>query len=161
VSRDPAFAAKVQDIVGLYLNPPEHAVVLSVDEKTSIQALDRTQRPLPLRSGRATRHTHDSKRHGVVDLYAALEVATGQVTHRLSATHTAADVLTFMRKVVRAYPGRALHVILDNPSAHGTPDVRRGSLTTRRCISTTRRRAPPGSTRSKTSSASSESNLSA
>lgn len=124
VSRDPQFAAKVRDIVGLYLNPPEHAVVLSVDEKTSIQALERTQQPLPLRSGRAARHTHDYKRHGVVDLYAALEVATGEVTHRLSASHTAADFLTFMRKVVRAYPGRELHVILDNSSTHGTPGVR-------------------------------------
>ena len=124
VSRDPAFVAKVRDVVGLYLNPPEHAVVLSVDEKTSIQALERTQRPLPLRSGRATRHTHDYKRHGVVDLYAALEVATGQVIHRLSATHTAADFLAFMRKVVRVYPGRELHVVLDNSSSHGTPAVR-------------------------------------
>src|SRR6266404_2859012 len=124
VSRDPEFAAKVRDVVGLYLDPPEHAAVLSVDEKTSIQALERTQRPLPLRSGRATRHTHDYKRHGVVDLYAALEVATGDVTHRLSARHTAADFLTFMRKVVRAYPNRELHVILDNSSTHRTPDVR-------------------------------------
>jgi len=124
VSRDPAFVAKVRDVVGLYLNPPEHAVVLSVDEKTSIQALERTQQPLPLRSGRATRHTHDYKRHGVVDLYAALEVATGQVTHRLSARHTAADFLAFMRKVVRAYPRRELHVILDNSSSHGTPEVK-------------------------------------
>ncbi len=73
VSRDPNFASKVKDVVGLYLNPPEHAVVLSVDEKTSIQALERTQLPLPLRSGRAVRHTHDYKRHGVLDLYAALE----------------------------------------------------------------------------------------
>ena len=124
VSRDPAFAAKVRDVVGLYLNPPEHAVVLSMDEKTSIQALERTQRPLPLRTGRATRHTHDYKRHGVVDLYAALEVATGQVTHRVSATHTAADFLAFLRTIVRAYPGRELHVILDNSSSHGTPEVR-------------------------------------
>lgn len=124
VSRDPAFVAKVRDIVGLYLNPPDHAVVLSVDEKTSIQALERTQRPLPLRSGRAVRHTHDYKRHGVIDLYAALEVATGQVTHRLSPTHTAADFLAFMAKVVRAYPDRELHVILDNSSTHRTPDVR-------------------------------------
>src|SRR5258705_4445214 len=124
VSRDPHFVAKVRDIVGLYLNPPEHAVVLSVDEKTSIQALERTQRPLPLRSGRATRHTHDYKRHGVLDLYAALEVATGEVTHRLSASHTAADFLAFMRKVVRAYPRRELHVILDNSSSHSTPEVR-------------------------------------
>jgi len=124
VSRDPAFVAKVQDVVGLYLNPPQHAVVLSVDEKTSIQALERTQQPLPLRTGRATRHTHDYKRHGVVDLYAALEVATGKVTHRLSARHTSADFLTFMRKVVRQYPDRELHVILDNSSSHGTPEVR-------------------------------------
>jgi transposase len=124
VSRDPAFVAKVRDVVGLYLNPPEHAVVLSVDEKTSIQALERTQQPLPLRSGRATRHTHDYKRHGVVDLYAALEVATGQVTHRLSHRHTAADFLAFMRKVVRVYPRRELHVILDNSSTHSTPEVR-------------------------------------
>src|SRR4029453_18682390 len=124
VSRDPAFAAKVRDVVGLYLAPPEHAVVLSMDEKTAIQALERTQRPLPLRSGRATRHPHDYKRHGVVDLYGAVEAATGQVTHRGSATHTAADFLAFMRKVVRAYPGRELHVILDNSSSHGTPEVR-------------------------------------
>jgi transposase len=124
VSRDPAFAAKVRDIVGLYLHPPDHAVVLSIDEKTSIQALERTQPPLPLRSGRATRHTHDYKRHGIVDLYAALEVATGQVTHRVTATHTAADFLAFMRQVVRAYPRRELHVILDNSSSHSTPEVR-------------------------------------
>ena len=75
VSRDPAFAEKVNDVVGLYLSPPTNAVVLSVDEKTSIQALERTQLPLPLRTGRAVRHTHDYKRHGVLDLYAALEIA--------------------------------------------------------------------------------------
>ena len=123
VSRDPNFAAKVKDVVGLYLNPPEHAVVLSVDEKTSIQALQRTQPPLPLRSGRAVRHTHDYKRHGVVDLFAALEVATGKVTHRVTDTHTGADFLGFMKKVVRQYPGRELHVILDNSSTHGTEDI--------------------------------------
>ena len=124
VSRDPQFAAKVKDVVGLYLNPPEHAVVLSVDEKTSIQALERTQPPLPLRSGRAVRHTHDYKRHGVIDLFAALEVATGTVTHHMSNTHAARDFLGFMKKVVRKYPGRELHVILDNSSTHGTADVR-------------------------------------
>jgi transposase len=124
VSRDPAFVAKVQDVVGLYLAPPEHAVVLSVDEKTSIQALERTQLPLPLRSGRARRHTHDYKRHGVVDLYAALEVATGKVTHRVSDSHTAMDFLAFMNKVERAYPSQDLHVILDNSSSHGTPEVK-------------------------------------
>ena len=123
VSRDPQFAAKVKDVVGLYLNPPERAVVLSVDEKTSIQALQRTQPPLPLRSGRAVRHTHDYKRHGVVDLFAALEVATGKVTHRVSDTHTAADFLAFMKKVVRQYPGRELHVILHNSSTHRTEEI--------------------------------------
>jgi len=125
VSRDPAFAEKVDDVVGLYLNPPTHAIVLSVDEKTSIQALQRFQMPLPLRSGRAVRHTHDYKRHGVVDLFAALEIATGQVTHQLRDSHTGADFLSFMKRVVRRYPGRELHVILDNSSTHSTPDVRK------------------------------------
>ena len=124
VSRDPAFAAKVTDVVGLYLRPPEHAIVLSVDEKTSIQALERTQPPLPLRTGRAVRHTHDYRRHGVVDLFAALEIATGTVTHRFSPTHTSADFLRFMKKVVRTYPDRDLHVVLDNSSTHNTAEVR-------------------------------------
>lgn len=123
VSRDPAFVEKVEDVVGLYLNPPTHAIVLSVDEKTSIQALERTQLPLPLRTGRAARHTHDYKRHGVLDLFAALEVATGKVTHELRESHTGADFLGFMQKVARQYAGRELHVILDNSSTHGTPDV--------------------------------------
>jgi transposase len=108
----------------LYLHPPEHAIVLSVDEKTSIQALERTQRPLPLRAGRAVRHTHDYRRHGVLDLFAALEIATGKVTHRFSPTHTGADFLRFMRKVARAYPDRDLHVVLDNSSTHNTEEVR-------------------------------------
>jgi transposase len=124
VSRDPEFVAKVRDIVGLYLNPPTNAVVLSMDEKTSIQALERTQLPLPMRRGRAARHTHDYKRHGVVDLYAALEVATGNVTHRITERHTAVDFLAFMRQVTRAYPDQELHVILDNSSSHRTPSVR-------------------------------------
>jgi transposase len=123
VSRAPAFSQKVKDVVGLYLNPPEHAVVLSVDEKTSIQALERTQLPLPLRKGRARRHTHDYKRHGVVDLYAALEVATGRVTGAVTNSHTAADFIGFMNKVVRQYPKTELHVILDNSSTHSTPEV--------------------------------------
>ena len=124
VSRDPAFAAKVTDVVGLYLHPPEHAIVLSVDEKTSIQALERTQPPLPLRAGRAVRHTHDYRRHGILDLFAALEVATGKVTHAFSASHTAADFLRFMKKVARSYPARELHVVLDNSSTHDTDDIR-------------------------------------
>lgn len=124
VSRDPAFAAKVTDVVGLYLHPPEHAIVLSVDEKTSIQALERTQPPLPMRTGRAVRHTHDYRRHGILDLYAALEVATGQVTHAFSTRHTAADFLRFMKKVARTYPDQELHVVLDNSSTHNTDEIR-------------------------------------
>jgi transposase len=125
VSRDPEFAAKVRDVVGLYLNPPEAAIVLSVDEKTQIQALERTQLPLPLRPGRAARHTHDDKRHGVVDLYAALNIATGEVAHQCSDSHTAADFLSFMKKVVRLHPRVELHVVLDNSSTHRTPAIQR------------------------------------
>jgi transposase len=124
VSRDPEFAEKVKDIVGLYLNPPDKAIVLSVDEKTSIQALERTQLPLPLRQGRAARHTHDYKRHGVLDLYAALNVATGEVAHACTESHTAADFLGFMKLVARLHPRRELHVVLDNSSTHGTPEIR-------------------------------------
>lgn len=124
VSHDPKFAEKVEDVVGLYLNPPQSAIVLSVDEKTQIQALQRTQLPLPLRRGRARRHTHDYKRHGVVDLYAALNPATGKVVHKCTDSHTARDFISFMRKVVRTYPKRELHVILDNSSTHDTEDVR-------------------------------------
>ena len=120
VSRDPAFAEKVEDIVGLYMSPPEHAVVLSVDEKTSIQALERTQLPLPMRQGRAARHTHDYKRHGVVDLFAALEIGTGRATHSVRDSHTSKDFLAFMKKVARKYPDQELHVILDNSSTHRT-----------------------------------------
>ena len=94
VSRDPEFARKVDDVVGLYMNPPHNAVVLSVDEKTQVQALERTQLPLPLREGRAVRHTHDYRRHGVVDLYAALNVDSGHVTHACKDSHTGADFLS-------------------------------------------------------------------
>jgi transposase len=123
VSRDPAFAQKVRDVVGLYLNPPENAVVLSLDEKTQVQALERSQLPLPLRQGRAVRHTHDYKRHGVIDLYAALNVLTGEVTHACTESHTAADFLAFMKLVARRQPRRELHVIIDNSSTHSTPAV--------------------------------------
>ena len=131
--------AKVKDVVGLYLHPPEHAVVLSVDEKTSIQALERTQPPLPLRSGRAARHTHDYKRHGVLDLYAALEIATGTVTHRLSETHTAKDFITFMDQVVRVYPEVDLHVILTIRPRTARRKCGSGCRCILACVFTTRR----------------------
>lgn len=123
VSRDPRFDEKTTDVVGLYINPPQNAIVLSVDEKTSVQALERTQPLLPLTKGQIERHTHDYKRNGVVDLYAALEVATGVVTGQCTDTHTGADFLAFMKKLASEYPKKDLHVIVDNSSAHKTPDV--------------------------------------
>ena len=98
-STDPALEAKVHDVVGLYLDPPDGAVVLSVDEKTQIQALDRTQPLLPMRPGQVERHTHDYTRHGTTCLFAALEVGSGRVTHQTRERHTGADFLAFLRRV--------------------------------------------------------------
>ena len=123
-STEPALEAKVRDVVGLYLDPPDGAVVLSVDEKTQIQALDRTQPMLPLRPGQVERHTHDYERHGTTCLFAALEVGSGQVTTDHRTRHTGADFLAFLKRVARAYPSGELHIVLDNVSTHKTPDVR-------------------------------------
>lgn len=120
---DPQAEEKIHDVVGLYLNPPTNAVVLSLDEKTQIQALSRTQPLLPLRPGLPARQTHDYRRNGLTSLYAALEVATGTVLGECRARHTGADFLAFLRRVTRAYRGRPLHVILDNSSTHSTPAV--------------------------------------
>ena len=122
-SRDPELVAKVTDVVGLYLAPPERAIVLSVDEKTQIQALDRTQPMLPLRPGQVERHTHDYTRHGTTSLFAALEVGTGRVTTDTRERHTGADFLAFLRLIAREYPRGQVHVVLDNVSTHKTPDV--------------------------------------
>lgn len=120
---DPEAEAKIRDVVGLYLNPPINAVVLSMDEKTQIQALERTQPLLPLRPNLPARQTHDYRRQGLTSLYAALEVATGKVLGACSERHTGADFLHFLRLLNRSYRGRELHVILDNSSTHSTPDV--------------------------------------
>jgi transposase len=120
---DPAAEDKIYDVVGLYLNPPTHAVVLSLDEKTQIQALSRTQPLLPLRPGLPARQTHDYKRHGLTSLYAALEVATGRVVGACTPRHTGVDFLAFLKRLVRSYRGRQLHIILDNSSTHSTPAV--------------------------------------
>jgi transposase/transposase-like protein len=122
-SSDPELVAKVTDVVGLYLNPPERAIVLSVDEKTQVQALDRTQPMLPLRPGQVERHTHDYKRNGTLSLFAALEIATGQVTNQARGRHTGDDFLAFLRLLARTYPKGEIHVVLDNVSTHKTPDV--------------------------------------
>ena len=123
-SRDPELEERISDVVGLYLNPPTNAVVLSVDEKTQIQALNRTQPLLPLRPGIPARQTHDYKRHGITSLYAALDVATGKVIGECSPTHCGPDFLRFLKRVARSYPRHALHVIVDNSSTHTTPDVK-------------------------------------
>jgi transposase len=125
ISNDPRFADKVVDIVGLYLNPPDQALVLCVDEKTQIQALDRTQPLLPLRPGQIERRTHDYKRHGTTSLYAAFDILTGTVLGRLTQRHRAKEFLDFLKQIERATPPDLdLHLILDNSSTHKTPAVR-------------------------------------
>jgi transposase len=124
-SRDPDFVAKLADIVGLYLAPPRHAVVLSVDEKSQIQALDRTQPGLPLKKGRAGTMTHDYKRHGTTTLFAALDVATGKVIGRCLKRHRHQEFLTFLRDIDRATPKRLdLDLIVDNYATHKHPKVK-------------------------------------
>ena len=114
---------QIEDVVGLYLAPPTNAVVLSVDEKTQIQALERTQPLLPLRPHLPARQTHDYHRHGLTSLYAALEVGSGRVTGECSPRHTGADFLRFLKRLARTYPTQQLHTILDNSSTHTTPAV--------------------------------------
>jgi transposase len=122
-STDPELEAKVRDVVGLYLDPPERAIVLCVDEKSQIQALDRTQPMLPLRPGLPERATHDYKRHGTTTLFAALEVATGRVTDACYERHRNDEFLAFLKVVARTYPRRELHLVVDNYQTHKHPNV--------------------------------------
>lgn len=125
ISNDPDFAEKVFDVVGLYLNPPDNALVLSVDEKTQIQALDRTQPKLQLKPGQIERRTHDYKRHGTTSLYAALNILNGEVIGRITQRHRAKEFLDFLRQIDRETPKEQdLHLILDNSSTHKTPEVK-------------------------------------
>ncbi len=123
-STDPELVAKVTDVVGLYVNPPDNAIVLSVDEKSQIQALDRTQKTLPMQPGRAERRTHDYVRHGTTTLFAALEIATGEVTGICRPRHRHQEFLVFLRHVARAYPNQDLHLIMDNYATHKHPNVK-------------------------------------
>jgi transposase len=123
-SNDPQLVQKIVDVVGLYLAPPKGALVLCVDEKTQIQALDRSQPTLPMKPGKAARMTHDYKRNGTTSLYAALEVATGAVTGACYPQHRHQEFLAFLNQLVRAYPRRPLHVVLDNSSTHSTPQIK-------------------------------------
>ena len=126
LSTDPQFIDKVRDVVGLYLNPPEAAVVLCVDEKSSIQALDRTAPVLPLLPTTPRRQSHDYTRHGTTNLYAALNVASGNVITEMTARHRAVEFKRFLARIDQAVPaGLDVHVIVDNSSTHSTPEIRR------------------------------------
>ena len=124
-STDPELVAKVTDIVGLYLNPPENAIVLCVDEKSQIQALDRTAPMLPMQPGLPERRTPDYKRHGTSTLFAALEIATGKVTGACKPRHRHQEFLAFLKQVARAYPAGELHLVMDNYATHKKAEVRR------------------------------------
>lgn len=123
VSKDPEFAGKVADVVGLYLDPPGGAVVLSMDEKTQVQALDRTQPLLPIEFDATEKRTHDYVRHGTTNLFAALNVGTGEVFGECKPTRNGADFLAFLKKAVKPHEGKDIHVVLDNLSTHTTPEV--------------------------------------
>jgi transposase len=124
-STDPELEAKVRDVVGLYLYPPQNAIVVCVDEKSQIQALNRTAPILPLRPGLPEKATHDYKRNGTTTLFAALEVATGKVTDQCYDRHGKAEFLDFLKKVAKAYPRRELHVVLDNYHTPKHDDINR------------------------------------
>jgi transposase len=123
-STDPELVAKVTDIIGLYLHPPENAIVLCVDEKSQIQALNRTQKVLPMQPGHAEQRTHDYVRHGTTTLFAALEIATGKVTGLCKQKHRHQEFLAFLKHVARAYPDQELHLIMDNYATHKRVEVR-------------------------------------
>lgn len=124
-STDPDFETKAADVIGLYLAPPQHAVVFCLDEKTAIQALDRVDPRLPLSPGRAERHGFEYKRHGTLSLYAALNTQTGEILGQTAARHTSADFLAFLTEVVASQPRtRDIHIILDNLATHKTQQVR-------------------------------------
>jgi transposase len=123
-SPDPQFEAKAKDILGLYLDPPKNTAVFCIDEKTAIQALDRSQPALPLRPGQVERRAVEYVRHGTVSLFAALEVPTGKVLGRCAPRHTSAEFVEFLDQAVRAHRRKTTHVILDNLAVHKTPLVR-------------------------------------
>jgi transposase len=128
LSTDPFFVEKVRDVVGLYLNPPERAIVLSVDEKSQVQALDRTQPLLPLGPGQVERRTHDYERHGTTSLFAALDVATGTVIGKCYRRHRQQEFVRFLEEIEATIPdeeGVTIHLIMDNYGTHKTPRVKR------------------------------------
>jgi len=128
LSEDPMFVEKTRDIVGLYMNPPEHAIVLSIDEKSQVQALDRTQPLLPLEPWQVERQTHDYARYGTTSLFAALNVKTGEVIGRCHQRHRSQEFLRFLKhvdKTIEKEPGTEVHLVMDNYATHKTPAVKR------------------------------------
>ena len=126
VSTDPHFEEKLVDVVGLYMNPPERAIVFSFNEKTQVQALDRTQPSLPMKKGRGETMTHDYKRHGTTDLFAAMNVATGEVIYDTKDRHSSKEVLDFFKFIDLHVPADLdVHVVLDNLSAHKSESIRK------------------------------------
>jgi len=125
LSRDPRFLEKLTDVVGLYLNPPDKAIILCVDEKSQIQALNRTQPGLPLKKGRCGTMTHDYKRNGTTTLFAALDLLEGKVIGDFHKRHRHQEFLSFLRSIDRKFPGKtALHLVMDNYGTHGHPNVK-------------------------------------
>ena len=123
-SNDPDLDAKVVDVVGLYMNPPENAIVLSIDEKSQIQALDRTQPTLPMAPGHCEQRTHDYIRHGTTTLFAALNIATGEVTTQCKPRHRHQEFLAFLKHVAKTYPDHHLHLVMDNYGTHKKAEVK-------------------------------------
>ena len=153
LSADPYFVDKTRDIVVLYVDPPQHAMVLCVDEKSQVQALDRTQPLLPLRPGQVERRTHDYKRNGTTSLFAALDIATGTVIGRCYRRHRSAEFRKFLNHVeANVPPDLEIHIVLDNYATHRRRRFATGSPGVRAGMSISRRRLPHGSTRSSASS---------
>ena len=154
LSNDPNFTAKVEDVVGLYVDPPRHAVVLSIDEKSQIQALDRTQPGLPMKPGRTGTMTHDYKRNGTTTLFAALNVLDGTVIGQNKQRHRHQEFIQFLNAIERQVPaGKLIHVVLDNYAAHKHQKVRDlARAGTHDGRSTSRQPPAPGSTLSRASS---------
>ena len=126
LSTDPNFVAKVRDVVGLYVSPPEHAIVLCVDEKSQIQALDRSQPMLPMRPGQPARKSHDYTRHGTTSLFAALDIASGRVIGKCYGRHRAAEFRKFLDEIEAAVPPDLdVHLVMDNYATHKTPLIRK------------------------------------
>ena len=125
LSRDPKFLQELTDVIGLYLNQPDKAIVLCVDEKSQIQALDRTQPGLPLKKGRCGTMTHDYKRYGTTTLFAALDLLQGKVIGDFHKRHRHQEFLQFLRRINREFPGKtALHLVMDNYGTHNTAEVK-------------------------------------